>query len=201
MTAYEKNEPIIGKITSKCKGGVIVEHIDTGSLMFCPGSQISDKPLKDISHLMHEPQKFALIKLDKIRGNACVSRRQIISSYKKEDKAKIIEKYKVGEVIKNAAVKGYSSFGCFFDVNGEIDVLVHLQEISYSRVNHPDEIFNIGDKHDLLIISIDKEKLQIGCSIKQLSPDPFEHISNYKINKKYKVKVVKIMDFGAFCRT
>ena len=65
---YEKNEPIMGKITSKCKGGVIVEHIDTGSLMFCPGSQISDKPLKDISHLMNEPQKFALIKLDKIRG-------------------------------------------------------------------------------------------------------------------------------------
>ena len=198
VTAYEKNEPIMGKITSKCKGGVIVEHIDTGSLMFCPGSQISDKPLKDISHLMHEPQKFALIKLDKIRGNACVSRRQIISSHKKEDKAKIVEKYKVGDVIKNASVKGYSSFGCFFDVNGEIDVLVHLQEISYSRVNHPDEIFNIGDKHDLKVISIDKEKLQIGCSIKQLSPDPFEHISNYEINKKYKVKVVKIMDFGLF---
>jgi len=198
VAAYEKNEPIIGKITSKCKGGVIVEHIDTGSLMFCPGSQISDKPLKNISHLMHEPQKFALIKLDKIRGNACVSRRQIISSSKKKDKVKIVEKFKVGEVIKNAIVKGYSSFGCFFDVNGEIDVLVHLQEISYSRVNHPDEIFNIGDKHDLLIISIDKEKLQIGCSIKQLSPDPFEHISNYEINKKYKVKVVKIMDFGLF---
>ena len=197
--AYEKNEPIMGKITSKCKGGVIVEHIDTGSLMFCPGSQISDKPLKDISHLMNEPQKFALIKLDKIRGNACVSRRQIISSYKKEDKAKIVAKYKVGDVIKNAIVKGYSSFGCFFDVNSELDVLVHLQEISYSRVNHPDEIFNIGEKHDLLVISVDKEKLQVGCSIKQLSPDPFVRISNYELNKPYKVKVVKLMDFGAFC--
>ena len=168
VEAYEKNQPIIGKITSKCKGGVIVEHVETGSLMFCPGSQISDKPLKDISHLMNEPQKFALIKLDKIRGNACVSRRQIISSFKKEDKAKIIEKYKVGDVIKNAIVKGYSSFGCFFDVNSELDVLVHLQEISYSRVSHPEEIFNIGEKHDLLVISVDKEKQQVGCSIKQL---------------------------------
>ena len=199
VNAFEKSEPIMGKITSKCKGGVIVEHIDTGSLMFCPGSQISDKPLKDISHLMYEPQKFALIKLDKVRGNACVSRRQIISSHKKEGKAKIVEKYKVGDVIKNAIVKGYSSFGCFFDVNSELDVLVHLQEISYSRVNHPDEIFNIGEKHDLLVISVDKEKLQVGCSIKKLSPDPFEHISNYEINKPYKVKVVKLMDFGAFC--
>jgi small subunit ribosomal protein S1 len=199
VEAYEKQEPIMGKITSKCKGGVIVEHIDTGSLMFCPGSQISDKPLKDISHLMYEPQKFALIKLDKVRGNACVSRRQIISSFKREDKARIVERYKVGDVIKGAIVKGYSSFGCFFDVNSELDVLVHLQEISYSRVNHPDEIFNIGEKHDLLVISVDKEKLQVGCSIKQLSPDPFEHISNYELNKNYKVKVVKLMDFGAFC--
>ncbi len=199
VEAYEKNEPIMGKITSKCKGGCIVEHIDTGSLMFLPGSQISDKPLKDISHLMNEPQKFALIKLDKVRGNACVSRREIISSFKKEDKAKIIEKYKVGDIIKGAEVKGYSSFGCFFNVNGELDVLVHLQEISYSRVNHPDEVFNIGEKHDLKVISVDKEKQQVGCSVKQLSPDPFGHIQNYELNKVYKVKVVKIMDFGAFC--
>ena len=199
VDAFEKNEPIIGKITSKCKGGVIVEHLDTGSLMFCPGSQISDTPLKDISHLMNEPQKFALIKMDKVRGNACVSRRQIISSNKKEDKAKIIEKYKVGDIIKDAIVKGYSSFGCFFNVNNEIDCLVHLQEISYSRVNHPEEIFTIGDKHDLLVISVDKEKLQVGCSIKQLSPDPFEKITNYELNKKYEVKVIKLMDFGAFC--
>ena len=199
VQAYEKNEPIMGKIVSKCKGGCIVEHIETGSLMFLPGSQISDKPLKDISHLMNEPQKFALIKLDKVRGNACVSRREIISSFKKEDKAKIIEKYKVGDIIKGAQVKGYSTFGCFFSVNGELDVLVHLQEISYSRVNHPDEVFNIGEKHDLKVISVDKEKLQVGCSVKQLSPDPFEHIENYELNKVYKVKVVKIMDFGAFC--
>ena len=199
VEAYEKNEPIMGKITSKCKGGCIVEHIDTGSLMFLPGSQISDKPLKDISHLMNEPQKFALIKLDKVRGNACVSRREIISSFKKEDKAKIIEKYKVGDIIKGAEVKGYSSFGCFFNVNNELDVLVHLQEISYSRVNHPDEVFNIGERHDLKVISVDKEKLQVGCSVKQLSPDPFEHIENYELKKVYKVKVVKIMDFGAFC--
>ena len=197
--AYEENQSILGKITSKCKGGVIVEHVGTGSLMFCPGSQISDKPLKNIDHLIGVEQKFAIIKLDKIRGNACVSRRQIVSTYKREDKAKIIEKFNVGDIIKDAVVKGYSSFGCFFEVNNEIDVLVHLQEISYSRVNHPDEIFNIGEKHDLKVISIDKEKLQIGCSIKQLSPDPFEHISNYQIGSRYKVKVDKITDYGCFC--
>ena len=199
IECHEKNEPIMGKIISKCKGGAIVEHIDTGSLMFLPGSQISDKPLKDISHLMNEPQKFALIKLDKVRGNACVSRREIISSFKKEDKAKIIQKYKVGDIIKGAECKGFSSFGAFFNVNGEIDVLTHLQELSWSRVEHPDQIVEIGQKMDLKVISIDENKLQIGCSIKQLTPDPFENVGNYELNKVYKVKVVKIMDFGAFC--
>jgi small subunit ribosomal protein S1 len=199
VKSYENNEPVMGKIVSKCKGGAIVEHIETGSLMFLPGSQISDKPLKDISHLMNEPQKFALIKLDKVRGNACVSRREIISSFKKEDKAKIVEQFKVGDLIKGAEVKGYSTFGCFFNVNNELDVLCHTSELSYSRVNHADELFNIGDKVDLKVISVDKEKLQVGCSVKQLSPDPFEHIENYELNKIYKVKVVKIMDFGAFC--
>ena len=198
VEAYEKNEPIMGKITSKCKGGCIVEHIDTGSLMFLPGSQISDKPLKDISHLMNEPQKFALIKLDKVRGNACVSRREIISSFKKEDKAKIIERFKEGDIIKNAECKGFSSFGAFFNVNGELDVLVHLQELSYSRVDHPDQILEIGQKSELKVISVDKEKLQVGCSIKQLSPDPFEHIDNYELNKVYTAKIMKITDFGAF---
>ena len=202
VKCYENNELINGKITQKTKGGVIVEHIETGSLMFCPGSQISDKPVKNIDHLIGVEQKFALIKLDMVRGNSVVSRRQVVSSSKKEDKAKIIEKFKVGDIIKDAVVKGYSSFGCFFEVTipeGTIDTLCHLQEISYSRVNHPDEIFNIGEKHDLKVISIDMEKLQVGCSIKQLSPDPFEHISNYQIGSQYKVKVVKITDYGCFC--
>ena len=188
-----------GKIVSKCKGGVIVEHLDTNSLMFCPGSQIDSKPLKSFDHLFGVEQDFKIIKLDKFRGNACVSRREVISSFKKEDKKLILEKYKVGDVIKNAVVKGYSSFGCFFEVNNEIDVLVHLQEISYSRINHPDEVFTIGERHDLKVISIDNEKMQISCSIKALTPDPFENISNYEVGKIYKAKVIKVVDYGAFC--
>jgi small subunit ribosomal protein S1 len=198
VEAYEKNEPIMGKITGRVKGGCIVEHIDTGSLMFLPGSQISDKPLKDISNLMNVPQKFALIKLDKVRGNACVSRREIISSFKKEDKIKILEKYNIGDVITGAEVKGYSSFGCFFSVNGELDVLCHLQEISYSRINHPEEFFTIGDLHSVKVISKDLDKLQIGVSLKQMGPDPFNEIDKYKKDSDYKVKIAKVMDFGAF---
>jgi len=197
--AFEENINVKGKIVSKCKGGVIVEHADTKSLMFCPGSQVDSKPLKSLDHLIGVEQDFKIIKLDKFRGNACVSRREVISSVKKEDKAKILEKYKVGDIIKNSVVKGYSSFGCFFEVNNEIDVLVHLQEISYSRINHPDEVFTIGEKHDLKVISIDNDKMQISCSIKALTPDPFENISNYKVGKTYKAKVIKVVDYGAFC--
>ena len=197
--AYENNENVKGKIVSKCKGGVVVEHADTKSLMFCPGSQIDSKPLKSFDHLFGVEQDFKIIKLDKFRGNACVSRREVISSFKREDKAKILEKYNVGDIIKDAVVKGYSSFGCFFEVNNEIDVLVHLQEISYSRINHPDEVFTIGEKHDLKVISIDNDKMQISCSIKALTPDPFENISNYEIGKTYKAKVIKVVDYGAFC--
>ena len=197
--AYENNENVKGKIVSKCKGGVIVEHLDTKSLMFCPGSQIDSKPLKSFDFLFNVEQDFKIIKLDKFRGNACVSRREVISSFRKEDKAKILEKYNVGDIIKGAEVKGYSSFGCFFEVNNEIDVLVHLQEISYSRINHPDEVFTIGETHDLKVISIDKDKMQISCSIKALTPDPFENISNYEVGKTYKAKVIKVVDYGAFC--
>ena len=87
VECYENKELINGKITQKTKGGVIVEHVETGSSMFCPGSQISDKPIKNIDHLIGVEQKFALIKLDMVRGNSVVSRRQVVSSNKKEDKA------------------------------------------------------------------------------------------------------------------
>ncbi len=198
VACYEKNEPVMGKITGRVKGGAIVQHVDTGTLMFLPGSQISSSPLKNIDHLINEVQKFAIIKLDRVRGNICCSRREIIDAGKKQDKAELIKKYPVGTIIKNAKVKNLSSFGCFFSVNDELDVLVHTSELSYSRVNHPDEIFSIGDSVNLKVISVDESKLQVGCSVKQLSPDPFEHIENYELNKIYKVKIVKLMDFGAF---
>ena len=197
--AFEAGEIIKGKFVSKIKGGLIGAHIDTGTLFFVPGSQVDTKILKSFDHLFGVELDFKIIKIDKIRGNILCSRREVISSFKKEDKAKILEKYKVGDIIKNAVVKGYTSFGCFFEINNEIDCLVHLQEISYSRINHPDEIFSIGEKHDLKIIAIDNEKIQISCSIKALTPDPFENISNYEVGKIYKAKVIKVVDYGAFC--
>ena len=132
--------------------------------MFCPGSQISDKPLKNIDHLIGVEQKFAIIKLDKSEVMPVFREGRLFPQIK-EDKAKIIEKFNVGDIIKDAVVKGYSSFGCFFEVNNEIDVLVHLQEISYSRVNHPDEIFNIGEKHDLKLSQLTKKSYKLDVQL------------------------------------
>ena len=200
VKSYENNETVNGRITSTCKGGAIVEHIETGSLMFLPGSQISDSPIKskDISSLMNEPMKFKLIKLDRQRGNICCSRREVISSFKKEDKAKVVSKYKVGDIIKNARVKGFSSFGAFFSTE-DLDVLTHLQELSWSRIDSPDQILEIGQVvPELKVISVDSEKLQVGTSLKQMTTDPFNNIQNYELNKIYKCKVMKLADFGAF---
>ena len=202
VECHKKGELIDCKYVQKTKGGMIVEHVKSKTLCFLPGSQISDSPLKNVDHLIGEVHKFALVKMDFLRGNSVVSRRQVLTANKKGDKKKIIDQFKVGDIVKNAKCKGFSSFGVFFEVDtpeGSIDVLTHIQEVSYSRVNHPEEIFSIGDKHDLLVITVDKEKLQVGCSIKQLSPDPFEHISNYELNKPYKFKIQKIVDYGAFC--
>ena len=202
VEAHKNDELIDCKYIQKTKGGMIVEHVQSKSLCFLPGSQISDSPLKSVDHLIGEVHKFALVKMDMVRGNSVVSRRQVINNNKKGDKKKIISQFKVGDIIEKARVKGYSSFGVFFEVDtpeGSFDCLVHLQEISYSRINHPDEIFTIGQEQKLVVIDVNLDKLQIGASIKRLSPDPFEHISNYEIGKKYKVKVDKITDYGCFC--
>ena len=94
--------------------------------------------------------------------------------------------------------KGISNFGAFYSVNNELDVLVHLKELSYSIVDHPDQLIEIGQKSDLKVISVDKEKLQVGCSIRQMGPDPFDKIDNLQLNKNYDFKIIKLTEFGAF---
>ncbi len=195
---FESGENIKGKFIQKIKGGVIIEDTKTKLGCFCPGSQVDTRPLKSFDHLMNTEQEFKIIKIDTQRGNILVSRREVISSSKAEDKSKIIEKYSVGMVLDNCICKGWSSFGTFFEVNGEIDVLCHLAETSHSRISHPDEVFSIGEKHQLKIIAIDTIKKQISVSKKALAPDPFENISNYEVGKICKAKIIKNVPYGSF---
>jgi len=194
---YSKEEPVTGKILRKCKGGAEVAINDLGLVAFLPGSMIDEAPLRNFDHLIGEPQKFAIVKLDMQRGNVVVSRKHIISSFKTADKKKLIEGFKVGDVVKGTC-KQITSFGAFFKLENGIDVLCHTSEISYSRVNHPDEVLSLNDVKDLKIIGVDLEKLQLSTSIKALMPDPFDDIDQYSTGKIYKVKILKITDFGFF---
>ena len=197
VSMYKNEEPIMGRIIRKCKGGAEVSIDELNLLAFLPGSMISDTPLKNFDHLISVPQKFAIVKLDMQRGNVVVSRKHIITSFKAADKKKIIEGYKIGDIV-SGETKGFSSFGAFFRLENGLDVLCHTSELSYTRVNHPDEVLSIAEKKDLKIISIDMEKLQLGVSLKSMGPDPFDDIDKYEVGKTYKIKIIKIADFGAF---
>ena len=193
--AYENKEEVKGKIISKIKGGFIVNVED--SMCFLPGSQVDLKPLKNIDHLMNEPQRFIIVKCDKIRGNVVLSRRAILENIRNASKDEIISKYNVGDVV-DGSCKGMTAYGVFFDIDG-FDCMAHINELSWSRISHPDELFTIGQKQKLKIISIDKDTKKISVSIKMLSPDPFEtKINNYEVGKKYSAEVKKIMDYGIF---
>ena len=194
---HKNEEPVNGKILRKCKGGAEVSLDDLGLVAFLPGSMIDETPIKNFDHLIGQPQKFAIVKLDMQRGNVVVSRKHIISSFKAADKKKLIEGFKEGDVV-TGTCKQLTSFGAFFRLDNGLDVLCHTSELSYSRVNHADEIVSEGEKKDLKIIGKDLDKLQLSVSIRKLLPDPFDGIDKYQEGKIYKCKVVKIMEFGFF---
>ena len=193
--SYEKKEEVEGKIISKIKGGFIVDV--QGTMCFLPGSQVDLMPLKNIDHLMKEPQRFLIVKCDKIRGNIVLSRRAILETMRNASKDEIISKYKVGDIVEGTC-KGTTTYGVFFDIDG-FDCMCHINEISWSRISHPDELFTIGQKQKLKIITIDTENKKISVSVKMLTQDPFEkNINNFKIGETYTAKVKKIMDYGLF---
>ena len=193
--AFENKEEVQGQIISKIKGGFVVDiH---SSLCFLPGSQVDTKPLKNINHLMKEPQRFMIVKCDRLRGNIVVSRRIILENMKNANKEELLSKFNEGDIVEGT-VKGITDYGVFFDLNG-IDCMTHINECSWSRIGHPEELFTIGQKQKLKIIKIDTENKKISTSVKMLTPDPFNtKINNYKVGKIYPAEVRKITDYGVF---
>jgi len=193
--AFENNEEVQGRIISKIKGGFVVDI--QSSLCFLPGSQVDLKPQKNINHLMKEPLKFMIVKCDKIRGNIVVSRRAVLENMKKANKEEVLSKFNEGDIVEGT-VKGITDYGVFFDLNG-IDCMTHINECSWSRIGHPEELFTIGQKQKLKVIKIDTENKKISTSVKMLTPDPFNtKINNYKVGKIYPAEVRKITDYGVF---
>ncbi len=193
--AFENNEEVQGQIISKIKGGFVVDI--RSSMCFLPGSQVDLKPQKNINHLMKEPLKFMIVKCDKIRGNIVVSRRAVLENMKNASKGEVLSKFNEGDIVEGT-VKGITDYGVFFDLNG-IDCMTHINECSWSRIGHPEELFTIGQKQKLKIIKIDTENKKISTSVKMLTPDPFNtKINNYKVGKIYPAEVRKITDYGVF---
>ena len=195
--AFENKEEVKGIIISRCKGGFVV-NVES-CLCFLPASQLDLRPLKNFDHLMKVPQTFECVKLDKKRGNIVLSRRAVIEKIRNKDKNEIMSKLKEGDIVQGI-VKNITDWGVFIDLNGA-DALLHITDISWSRINKPSELLSLGQSIKVKIIKIEPTKLKISVSIKHLSEDPYSTIINkYKIGSKYPAVVTKVQDYGCFAK-
>ena len=195
--AFKNQKEVEGIITNRCKGGFVV-NIES-CLCFLPGSQIDTKPLKNFDHLMNTPQKFLCVKLDDIRGNIVVSRRAVLEKSRNESLDKVLSKFKENDIVEGQ-VKAILDWGAFLDLNG-VDALLHVTDMSYSRVKKPSDLLSIGQTIKVKIIKIDNETRRISCGIKQMHADPYENLDKkYKVGDIYEGVVTKVVDYGVFVR-
>ncbi len=195
---FETQEEITGYITGKIKGGFIATV--EGLPCFMPSSQIDVRPLKKIDHLMNTPVKVIATRIDKNRGNVCVSRRAVLEKSKNAEITKALKNIKEGDIVDNAIVKATTDWGIFLDING-IDALLHVSDLSHGRVTKPADLVTIGQKLKVKITKIDEKTNRVSASIKALTVDPYDNIEkNYKIGKIYEGVVTKIMDYGCFVK-
>ena len=195
---FESQEEMTCYITSKIKGGFIANV--EGLQCFMPSSQIDVRPLKKIDHLMNTPVKVIATKIDKNRGNVCVSRRAVLEKSKNEEIKEVLKNLKEGDIVENAIVKATTDWGIFLDING-IDALLHVSDLSHGRVKKPADLVNIGQKIKVKITKIDSKTNRVSASVKALTEDPFDNIEKkYKIGEVYEGIVTKIMDYGCFIK-
>ena len=195
--SFENKEQVKGSIVSRVKGGFCA-NVDS-VLCFLPASQVDVKPLKSFDHLMKIPQTFEIVKLDKKRGNIVLSRRAVIEKIRDKDKNQIISKLKEGDIVQGIC-KNITDWGVFIDMNG-VDALLHITDISWSRINRPSELLSLGQTIKVKITKIDTVKNKISVSVKHLTEDPYTKIINkYEIGKKYSAVVTKVQDYGCFAK-
>ena len=195
---FESQEEITGYITSKVKGGFIAT-VD-GLPCFMPSSQIDVRPLKKVDHLMNTPVKVIATKLDKNRGNVCVSRRAVLEKSKNAEITEALKNINEGDIIDDAIVKATTDWGIFLDING-IDALLHVSDLSHGRVKKPADLVTVGQKLKVKITKIDGKTNRVSASIKALTEDPYENIEKkYKVGEIHEGTVTKIMDYGCFVK-
>ena len=195
---FETQEELTGYITGKVKGGFIATV--EGLPCFMPSSQIDVRPLKRIDHLMNTPVKVIATRIDKNRGNVCVSRRAVLEKSKNKELTEALKNIKEGDIIDDAIVKATTDWGIFLDING-IDALLHVSDLSHGRVKKPSDLVTIGQKLKVKITKIDDKTNRVSASIKALTEDPYDNIEKkYKVGEIYSGEVTKIMDYGCFVK-
>ncbi len=194
-TSYENGEVVSAKVNGVVKGGVTVNL--NGIRGFIPASQVSNSFIKDLETLVGETLDSKIIEFDKSKNNIVLSRKEVEAKEDASNKEKVWSNIKKGQKIKGE-VKRLTNFGAFIDIGG-IDGLAHISELSWSRVENPSEVLNVGDEIEVLILNLDEEKERVSLGVKQLTPHPWDEVEeNYKEQSIVEGKIVRILDFGAF---
>jgi small subunit ribosomal protein S1 len=191
----DSKQQVTGVITGRVKGGYAVDI--EGALAFLPGSQVDLKPIKDISPLLNKPQPMVILKMDKLRGNIVVSRRALLEESRKADRSKLLSDISEGDKLKGV-IKNITDYGVFVDLGG-LDGLIHVTDLSWERVNHPSEKFDVGQEIEVIVTKYDKDNNRISLGLKQLTEDPWKNVEEtYKVGGKIKSKISSLADYGAF---
>jgi small subunit ribosomal protein S1 len=192
---YEKNEPVMGSIVGRVKGGFTVDL--GGASAFLPGSQVDIRPVRDVGPLMGKEQPFAILKMDRPRGNIVVSRRAILEEARAEQRTELVSQLQEGE-IREGVVKNITDYGAFVDLGG-IDGLLHVTDMSWKRVNHPSQVLAVGDTVKVQIVKINPDTQRISLGMKQLQSDPWDGVeAKYPVGAKFTGRITNITDYGAF---
>jgi len=192
--AYETGELVHGTIVAKVNGGLAV---DIGVKAFLPNSQVALRPIKNVDDLIGKDFDFKVIKFDKKKGNIVISRRDLLEKEREVLKNTTLEKLQEGAIVKGL-IKNITYYGVFVDLGG-IDGLLHITDMSWGRVNHPSELFKIGDEVDVKVLKYDKDSERVSLGVKQITEDPWIHAAEkYAAGKTVKGVVVSLEDYGAF---
>jgi small subunit ribosomal protein S1 len=193
--SLEKDEIITGYIKCRTKGGMIVDVF--GIEAFLPGSQIDVKPIRDYDVFVGKTMEFKVVKINQEFKNVVVSHKALIEAELEQQKKEIIAKLEKGQVLEGT-VKNITSYGVFIDLGG-VDGLIHITDLSWGRVNHPEEIVQLDQKLNVVILDFDDDKKRIALGLKQLTPHPWDSVDpDLKVGDKVKGKVVVMADYGAF---
>ncbi len=193
--AYKADQPISGRVIDRVKGGL---QVDVGGIKaFLPGSLIDTKPVKNLDALRGHEMKFKIVSFDKKRSNVVLSRRAILEVEQAAAKKTTFGRLKEGELT-HGVVKNITEYGVFVDLGG-VDGLLHITDISWGRVTHPSEYFNVGDEIEVVVLKFDAESERVSLGYKQKSPDPWSDVADrYPLGSRVKGRVVSLTDYGAF---